>query len=113
MISRKTSVTSAPKRVAIGMDTPEGSGNPRNDEPPPANPPQSEETGAQDGSLQIDKDAEPVQRKEEEQEPNKTPGKLSLHAIYTAISSWLEEERKAEEELKVEISDEALQTEEV
>lgn len=113
MMSRKTSVTSVPKRVAIGMDTPEGSGNPSNDEPPPANPPQSEETGAEDGSSQVDKDADPVQRKEEEQEQNRTPGKLSLYAIFTAISSWIEEERKAEEELKVEISDEALQTEEV
>jgi hypothetical protein len=113
MISRKTSVTSTPKRDAIGIDTPEGSGNPNNDEPPPANPHQSEETGAQDGSLQVDKDAEPVQGKEDEREQHKTHGKLSLHAIYTAISSWLEEERTAEEELKVEISDEALQTEEV
>lgn len=105
---------SAPKMDGIGMETAEGSyGNPNNDEPPPANPPQSPGTGAQDGIANVDENAGQVQGKEGEKEPPKTPGKLSLHAIYTAIKSWTEEEGKAEEQLKHEISDDELQTEEV
>jgi len=114
LISRKPNVPSAPKMDGIGMETAEGSyGNPNNDEPPPANPPQSPGTGAQDGIANVDENAGQVQGKEGEKEPPKTPGKLSLHAIYTAIKSWTEEEGKAEEQLKHEISDDELQTEEV
>ena len=111
---RKPTVPSAPSMHGIGIETTEGSyGNPNNEEPPPANPPQSPVTDAQVGLANVDENAGQVQGKEGETEPPKTPGKLTLHAIYTAIKSWAEEERKAEEQLKHEISDAELQTEEV
>ena len=114
VISRKPSAASAPEVDGIGIETTEGSyGNPNNDEPPPTNPPQSPGTGAQDGIANVDEIAGHVQGKDGEEETPKTPGKLSLHAIYTAIKSWTEEERKAEEQLNDEISDDELQTEEV
>ena len=115
--ARKPVVSADPQAPA--RDTSEDSGNPNNSEPHPANPPDPDAASSSDSGILGESGSDNVEQQSTENnddsgERSKPSGKLTLHAIYTAIDSWVEAKKAIRTTRKEQdVSGQALQTEDV